>query len=208
MCFWTGWPKDDDLYTHIIASYLLEVNDNNDSVVLAMYTPALMVTDHPLLPDRHRTVYSLRTRRHDSTLSANTDRRNFIYRLLLTISFKPFSKSSLLLLLLLRLFYHFSFWIVWYLLRFVSGKLNEYVMLWQNISLHLCPTMVNSNCIILVFPVSSLRYCVLVLNCSTSGLRFLLFLIDRLIIRLLSIFKVTQPVTSTLGFVQPACFRM
>jgi len=35
---------------------------------------------HSLLPERHRTVYSLRTRRHDRTLSANTDRRNFIYR--------------------------------------------------------------------------------------------------------------------------------
>ena len=33
---------------------------------------------HPLLPERHRTVCSLRTRRHDRTLSAHTGSGNFI----------------------------------------------------------------------------------------------------------------------------------
>jgi len=35
-----------------------------------------------LLPDRHNTKYNLRSRRHDCTLSAITDRRNFIHRMI------------------------------------------------------------------------------------------------------------------------------
>ena len=35
---------------------------------------------HRLLPERHNTNYRLRLRRHDRTLSSNTDRRNFIHR--------------------------------------------------------------------------------------------------------------------------------
>jgi len=36
---------------------------------------------HRLLPERHNTNYRLRLRRHDRTLSSNTDRRNFIHRI-------------------------------------------------------------------------------------------------------------------------------
>ena len=37
---------------------------------------------HCLLPDKRNHVYQLRSRRHDCTLTANDDTRNFIYRLL------------------------------------------------------------------------------------------------------------------------------
>jgi len=36
---------------------------------------------HRLLPERHYTNYSLRSRRHDCTLLPNTDRRNFKHRI-------------------------------------------------------------------------------------------------------------------------------
>ena len=37
---------------------------------------------HRLLPERHYTNYNLRSRRHDRTLLANTDRRNFVHRMI------------------------------------------------------------------------------------------------------------------------------
>jgi len=40
---------------------------------------------HRLLPERNYTNYNLRSRRHDRTLLANTDRRNFVYRMILKI---------------------------------------------------------------------------------------------------------------------------
>ena len=82
---------------------------------------------HPLLPERHCTVYSLRTRRRDRTLSAHTGSGNFIYAdFFLKISFKLILISRLLPLCMIgyKTISHSEL----YLLRFVSGKLNEYVI--------------------------------------------------------------------------------
>jgi len=72
-------------------------------------------------------LYSYRptTRRHQRTLSANTDRQNFIYRLLSKLSFNLIFNSGFLLLCT-----YVSFIISYselYLLRFVSGW--RYVLL-------------------------------------------------------------------------------
>jgi len=46
---------------------------------------------HWLLPERHYTNYNLRSRRHDRTLLANTDRRNFIHRRMILNIFTSFT---------------------------------------------------------------------------------------------------------------------
>ena len=55
---------------------------NNDDTLFHRVLSCSNHVLHCLLPDKRNHVYQLRSRRHDCTLTANDDTRNFIYRLL------------------------------------------------------------------------------------------------------------------------------
>ena len=72
-----GWRVG--FYNGPTVTQMIEEADDRLFKSIVFYEQHLL---HRLLPERHYTNYDLRSRRHDRTLLANTDRRNFVYRMI------------------------------------------------------------------------------------------------------------------------------